>query len=112
MSQNDHTGLENLSERELVSECFRSHDPIVHRPLEMELAKRVETLADEVERLEQFETLTLSFDEMERLKDHLLTNTQQTVGLLNVLAEFELDGDDADYLGEALQAAKIINEAA
>jgi len=109
---NQYTGLEGFTDDELVSEVYRTHDALIHRPIELELAQRFKAAQGEIEALEKFETLTLSFDEMELLKDHLLTNTEQTVGLLKILAEFELDGDDADYLRAALQAAKIINEAA
>jgi argonaute-like protein implicated in RNA metabolism and viral defense len=108
--RNDYTGLESSTDEELVNECYRTFDSGINRPLELALAQRLDAAIDETKLVSEYEALDINLDEIKELQGALIDNTDTTVVLLKLLAEFEIDS--VDYLRATLQAAKIINEAA
>lgn len=106
--KNQYTGFEGYSVDELVREAYRSFEPLITPAVFLEVTQRYETAADE---LEAYEAVTLDHADIELLQDNLVNDSaEDTVEYLKVLAEFEVD--DLNHLRAALQAAKIINEAA
>jgi argonaute-like protein implicated in RNA metabolism and viral defense len=108
--RNDYTGLESSTDEELVNECYRTFDNLINRPLELALAQRLDAAIDDNKLLTEYESLEINLGEIEELQGALIDNTDTTVALLKLLAEFEVE--NVDYLRAALSAAKIINEAA
>jgi hypothetical protein len=108
--KNDYTGLESSTDEELVNECYRTFDSLINRPLELALAQRLDAAIDDNKLIKRYEALETDIDQMWSLNNAIIDNTDTTVALLKLLAEFEVE--NVDYLRATLQAAKIINEAA
>ncbi len=110
MSQNDHTGLEGHSNDELVSQAYHEFDDLIHPPLLMELAKRLEFEADCAAKLEKYERSELSAEMAREYADSIIDTHDVTVALLKTLKDHDIESEDT--LRTILDAVSKIQNAA
>lgn len=113
MSQNDHTGLEGYTNDELVSQAYHEFDDLIHPPIMMELAKRLEIEGDAAKQLAEIDN-HLSGDmtvaDLLKLSDAVIDHSDTTVALLDVLNDHGIES--ATALRTILDAVSKIQNAA